>query len=121
MRGGVLLASTILLAIALGCSREPKPRTTPPRTEPVVVNPPKTAEPSSKVVEGTGTMVHVGVEGGFYAIKSEEGVVYDPKSLPSGFHNNGLRVRYKLRVIPDAVGIHQVGPIVEVLELQPLK
>jgi len=76
--------------------------------------------PDQGVVIGTGTIVFVDVEGGFYAIRSDDGVTYDPRSLPDGFANDGLRVRFTVRILRDAVSFHQVGPIVEVLDLSRL-
>ncbi|HEU4364815.1 MAG TPA: hypothetical protein VFT13_05050 [Candidatus Krumholzibacteria bacterium] len=69
------------------------------------------------VVMGTGLIVHMEIEGGFYAIQSDDGTTYDPRSLLEEFQVDSLRVSFKLRVIPDAMGTHQVGPIVDVVEM----
>jgi carboxymethylenebutenolidase len=76
------------------------------------------AAPGGNVVEGVGTVAFISLEGGFYAIRSETGVTYDPRSLPEAFRSDGLRVRFKVRILPDAIGFHQVGPIVEVLDIE---
>lgn len=69
------------------------------------------------VVMGTGLIVHMDIEGGFYAIQSDDGTTYDPRSLLEEFQVDSLRVSFKLRIIPDAMGTHQVGPIVDVVEM----
>lgn len=69
------------------------------------------------VVMGTGMIVRMDLEGGFYAIQSDDGTTYDPRSLLEEFQVDSLRVSFKLRIIPDAMGTHQVGPIVDVVEM----
>lgn len=61
----------------------------------------------------TGVVRHHDVEGGFYAIHGTDGVTYDPTNLPAEFGKDGLEVEAEARRIEDAVGIHQVGTIVE--------
>jgi hypothetical protein len=95
------------LGVALGCLRKANPDSAP--------------LPNQEVVEGNGTITQLDLEGGFFVIRSDDGVTYDPKSLPSDFKTDGLRVRFKVRVVPGAFGIHQVGPIVEVLSIKQLK
>jgi hypothetical protein len=100
---GLILAACGL--VALGCARTGTPdmHATP-----------------KDAVAGVGTIVFMEAEGGFHAIRSDDGVTYDPRSLPDAFKTDGLRVRFTVRVIPGAVGIHQVGPIVDVLEIKRL-
>ena len=56
-------------------------------------------------------------EGGFFAIRSWDGVTYDPLALPAAFEEDGLAVRATLRIRRDIVSFHQAGPIVEVLAI----
>ena len=72
---------------------------------------------ATDIVMGTGLIVHMDLEGGFYAIQSDDGTTYDPRSLLEEFQVDSLRVSFKLRIIPDAMGTHQVGPIVDVVEM----
>ena len=56
-------------------------------------------------------------EGGFFAIHSWDGVMYDPLALPDEFQEDGLDVRATLRIRRDIVSFHQAGQIVEVLAI----
>ncbi len=96
----------VLCTGALGCTREAKSDLS--------------AVPNQDIVVGVGTIVFISLEGGFYAILSDDGVTYDPRSLPDGFMIDGLRVRFTVRILPGAIGFHQVGPIVEVLDIRKL-
>jgi hypothetical protein len=69
------------------------------------------------IVRGTGTVQFLSVEGGFFAIRGDDGVTYDPTNLPSGFQRAGLRVRFEARIRHDLGGIHMVGPIVDVISI----
>ena len=67
-------------------------------------------------VTGTGTVRWISLEGGFYAIRGDDGVTYDPINLPTEFRGDPIRVRFRAEVRP-LVGIHMVGPIVEIVEI----
>ncbi|HEU5305414.1 MAG TPA: DUF3221 domain-containing protein, partial [Gemmatimonadales bacterium] len=58
------------------------------------------------------------LEGGFYAIQSKEGETYNPINLPEAFRQDGLPVSVRLRLRDDLLGIHQAGPIVEIIEIR---
>jgi len=77
-------------------------------------------QPSEPVVAGTGTIVYVDLEGGFYALDADNGRRYEPTNLPADFRHHGLRVRFRGRVRTDMVSIRMVGPILEILEIQRL-
>ena len=73
---------------------------------------------STRVV---GTVHHFDLEGGFWAIRGDDGVTYDPKDgLPAAFQREGLRISAVVKARNDLGGIHMVGPIVEVLEIKSL-
>jgi hypothetical protein len=69
------------------------------------------------VIRGTGTVRFMTLEGGFFAIHGDDGIVYDPMNLPAAFRRDGTRVRFEARIRRDLGGIHMVGPIVEVLSI----
>lgn len=69
------------------------------------------------VVTITGVVRHFDLEGGFFAIRGDDGVTYDPSNLAEEFRRDGLRVRARVRLRPDMGGIHMVGPIVDVIEM----
>jgi hypothetical protein len=105
-----------LLALAGACSK-PHSSSESPKEDAAAKEP--AANPSH--ISGTGTVIYSDLEGGFFAIHSDDGVTYDPQSLPNEFKADSVRVKFTVRVIPDAVGIHQVGPIVEVVEMSRLE
>ena len=66
-----------------------------------------------------GTVQYYTLEGGFWAIRGEDGVTYDPvNGLDPSFQRDNLRVTLVAKVRTDMGGIHMVGPIVEVLSIQ---
>jgi hypothetical protein len=75
--------------------------------------------PSSNTETVGSSITIVGVvhrsplEGGFYVIRGSDGVTYDPTNLPSEFQKDGLAVEAVARRRTKMLGIHQVGPIVE--------
>jgi hypothetical protein len=81
------------------------------------VSPPAPAAPDSVVVV-TGVVRHFDLEGGFFAIRGDDGVTYDPSNLSEEFRRDGLRVRARARLRPDMGGIHMVGPIVDIIEIE---
>lgn len=109
-----LLPLALLLA---ACSGTPDPdapgAATPERTPADTV---AAAIPDS-VVTITGVVRHFDLEGGFFAIRGDDGVTYDPSNLAEEFRRDGLRVRARVRLRPDMGGIHMVGPIVDVIEI----
>jgi hypothetical protein len=67
----------------------------------------------------TATVSYFTLEGGFFALRGDDGVTYDPTRLEPAFAQDGLRVRARLQV-RNVPGIHMVGPIVDVLEISKL-
>jgi hypothetical protein len=66
-----------------------------------------------------GTVQYFNVEGGFWAIRGEDGVNYDPMNgLEPSFQRDNLRVTLVAKVRTDMGGIHMVGPIVEVISIR---
>jgi hypothetical protein len=81
--------------------------------EPGVVNPAAT-------ISITGTIQFFSLEGGFFAIRADDGKTYDPINLPAEYHKDGIRVRFKGRLRTDLVGVHMIGPIVEIVAIETL-
>ncbi len=69
------------------------------------------------VVTGTGTVRWFDLEGGFYAIRGDDGKTYDPMNLPPEFREDGVRVRFRAKIRSDMGSFRMVGPIVEVQEI----
>ncbi|HEU4700579.1 MAG TPA: hypothetical protein VFS40_15450 [Gemmatimonadales bacterium] len=66
----------------------------------------------------TGAVHHFEVEGGFWAIRGDDGTTYDPTNgLAAEFRQEGLRVRARVRPQDDMMSTHQVGRLVEIVEI----
>jgi hypothetical protein len=82
------------------------------------VTPSPAAEEVGAEVRITGVVSHVELEGGFYAIRGDDGLTYDPTNLPPAFQRDGLRVEAEARRRDDVMGVHQVGPIVQLVRIR---
>ena len=97
-RGAALIALFIVLA---GCSSPTAP-TVP-----------------SGAIQINGSVRYVTLEGGFWAVRGDDGVTYDPMNgLSPEYQRENLRVTLVAKVRDDLGGTHMVGPIVEVLSIQ---
>lgn len=77
-------------------------------------------EREGDIVTGTGTVRYYDLEGGFWAIRGDDDVNYDPINLPQEFRSEALRVHFRARIRDDLGSFHMVGPIVEILEISRL-
>jgi hypothetical protein len=67
-----------------------------------------------------GTIQYFNLEGGFWAVRGDDGIIYDPLAgLSPAFQRENLRVTLVARIRTDMGGIHMVGPIVEILSIEP--
>jgi len=75
----------------------------------------------SDLVRVNGTVHYITFEGGFWAVRGDDSTTYDPLGgLPPGFQEDGLRVFLEAKIRSDLGGIHQAGPIVEILTIRRL-
>src|SRR3990172_158018 len=66
-----------------------------------------------------GTVRYFTLEGGFWAVRGDDGVTYDPMNgLAPEFQRENLRVTLVAKVRNGVGGIHMIAPIVEVLSIQ---
>jgi hypothetical protein len=66
-----------------------------------------------------GTVHYYTIEGGFWAVRGNDRVTYDPMDgLPSAFQVEGLQVRMIVKVRDDLGGVHMAGPIVEIIRIE---
>jgi len=93
-----------LILIAGGCSTHP-----PPDAE----DPPGT-------VSGLGTITYLDLEGGFFGLIADEGAKYDLLNLDEVFQQDGLRVRFRVRLRPDVATIRMWGRPAEVVAIARL-
>jgi hypothetical protein len=75
-------------------------------------------EGAENQMEISGVIRYYELEGGFYAIRGDDGETYNPTNLPEAFRQDGLPVRAKIRLRHDMLGIHQAGAIVEIIEIR---
>ena len=101
-----LLAVLVLLTFTVfGCSSSPASPDVP-----------------AGAVSIKGTVQRFTLEGGFWAVRGEDGVTYDPMNgLPAGFQREGMSVTMVAKIRADLGSTHMVGPVVEVLEISELK
>ena len=73
------------------------------------------------LVAVNGTVRFMTVEGGFWAIRGDDNVTYDPLGgLPAAFQSEGLRVRIEARRRNDMASVHMAGPIIEIISINKL-
>ena len=73
----------------------------------------------SGAIQIDGTVRYVALEGGFWAVRGDDGVTYDPMNgLAAQYQRENLRVTLVAKMRDDLGGVHMVGPIVEVLSIQ---
>lgn len=77
------------------------------------VKPVPPAGTNGPAVTITGVVRHFEIEAGFYAIRGDDSVTYDPTNLPTQFQKDGLKVEAVARRRDDMMSTRQVGPIVD--------
>jgi len=73
---------------------------------------------AESTIETMGTVVFVGLNGGFFGILGDDGKRYEPINLPSDCEVVGLRVWFKARILQWT--IHVWGIPIEIIEIVPL-
>lgn len=72
------------------------------------------------VIETTGTVQYVDLEGGFYGLVADDGTRYDPSGLPDEFQEDGLRVEFQAEPREGVVTTRMWGQIVRLIEIERL-
>ncbi len=75
---------------------------------------------SGEMISGTGTVVHVELEGGFYGIATEDGEKYVPLNLEEDFSRHGLPVRFEAKKKSDLATIQMWGTPIEIVSITPI-
>lgn len=134
MKTLIYLNLVLCLFLCLAGCKESTPDTSPnqPGAEPAVLdaNEPAQAEVSTSGDKDTMTMpgdkdtmtivgkvVYKDLEGGFFAIDADDGKKYNPLGLPQDYRKDGLRVKVKARIKPNAMSIHMYGAIIEIVDI----
>ena len=64
------------------------------------------------IIEGTGKIMYIDLEGGFYGIIAHDNH-YVPINLPPELEMDGLKVKFKAKIRKDLVSIHMWGILIE--------
>ena len=75
---------------------------------------------NNELIYGTGTIIYLEIEGGFYGILSDDGEHYDPTNLPIEYQKDGLRISYIAKERSDLLNFHMWGKIIELINIHPL-
>lgn len=74
----------------------------------------------SPLVSGTGTVVFVDLEGGFFGLIADDGTRYLPDKLPESCQADGMRVKYTGKERAPAPNIRMWGTPLRILSATPL-
>jgi len=80
----------------------------------------KSNESDDDTISGTGKIVFLYFEGGFFGIIADDGGHYDPINLPNEFKIDGLLIEFKAKILHDVMSFHMWGEIVELLYIKYL-
>ncbi|MBA7603669.1 hypothetical protein ES703_10784 [subsurface metagenome] len=72
------------------------------------------------IVEATGIIKYVDLEGGFYGIIADD-KHYVPVNLSKEFEMDGLKVKFKAKIRKDLVSIHMWGILIELTHINKIK
>jgi hypothetical protein len=72
-------------------------------------------EHSKDLVYGTGEIVFLSFEGGFFGINADDGEHYDPINLPDEFKIEGLQINFIGIIRNDLLSFHMWGRILELI------
>lgn len=72
------------------------------------------------MIDTTGTVAYIDLEGGFYGINGDDGESYNPLELDASYREDGLRVRFTARPREDVMTIQMWGRSVEILKIEAL-
>ena len=101
-----------LLLVLGGCAAEERPPGSGASSSPV-----SDTIVADDVIQGTGTIRYVDLEGGFYGLIADDGATYDPTPLPDSLRKDGLRVRFRVQETK-AMTTRMWGTPVEVLRIE---
>lgn len=113
----ILLFLTFSLTLLIGCEFAKETRTGEERERAEYkLESPKATE----VIEGTGTVRYIQLEGGFWGIISEDGEKYYPLNLPEKFKQDELGIKFKIKVKEGIATTAMWGKPVEVLHMEKI-
>ncbi len=72
----------------------------------------------TEIVEFTGTVRYIDMEGGFYGIVADDGSRFDPENLPEQYARDGARVAVKASLNPRRMmSTHMWGARVRIISV----
>jgi len=81
---------------------------------------PTSGSERAEIFNFTGTVTHLDLEGGFFAIVTDDGTKLDPVNLPPEMRKNGLRVQGTARKAESSIGVHMWGTRIEIESIEAL-
>lgn len=75
---------------------------------------------SEDIIRKNGTIVFIDLEGGFYAIKADDGTKYDPVNLGKEFQQDGLRVHFEAKEAKELASFRMWGTLIELTKIEKL-
>jgi heat shock protein HslJ len=73
---------------------------------------------NAPVIQLSGTVRHLDLEGGLFVIRDAGGTQYNPTNLPESFQVDGNAVEAEARRRDDMASIGMVGPMVELIRIR---
>lgn len=70
-------------------------------------------------IRGTGRVMYVPLEGGFFGIVADSGKRYEPVNLPEDFRKDGLRVAFVAEPF-EGVSSHMWGELIRLVRIEEL-
>jgi hypothetical protein len=77
-------------------------------------------ETKSGLIQTTGTVTWVPLEGGFYGIIGDDGTQYDPLNLPEEYSVDGFRIGFTAIEEQNVASIHMWGTIITLTDTTPI-
>jgi hypothetical protein len=77
-------------------------------------------ETKSGLIQITGTVTWVPLEGGFYGIIGDDGTQYDPLNLPEEYSVDGFRIGFTAIEEQNVASIHMWGTIITLTDTTPI-
>ncbi|GAA0858297.1 hypothetical protein [Aliiglaciecola litoralis] len=80
------------------------------------LTPAKQQQDTVEMITVTGTIVYKELEGGFFALDSDDGKKYMPRGMDKTLLKHGMKVQVKGHVLKDMLTFQQYGEVLKVVE-----
>lgn len=75
-------------------------------------------EEEEEIIEDTGVVNYIGIEGGFYGITTDQDKKYRPVNLTQEFKQDGLKVKFKAKSVKGMASTIMWGEMIEIIEIE---